>query len=137
MLKLNKNIVKDIFNVAFKIPELREHLSNKINFFKQSEFVFNLYGVPIEELIEDALINFCTNNIVIYSNPIADPLSIDFVRFFKDNIDFGYLSRSRYLSEDIVREFYNQLDIKYILTRYTGHYFNLSENFIATIKTFG
>ena len=56
-------------------------------------------------------------------------LSEDFIREFKDNLNWNYISRNQKLSEDFIREFQDKVNWKYISEKQT-----LSKDFIREFQ---
>jgi hypothetical protein len=64
-----------------------------------------------------------------YDTEFDPTLSKDFIREFKDKVDWYYISRHQKLSEDFIREFKDKIDWENI-----SEYQKLSEGFIREFK---
>ena len=71
--------------------------------------------------------NFNWNNPILYS--CDNNLSEEFIREFKDKVDWEYISISQMLSEDFIKEFQNKVDWTYI-----SECQQLSEDFIKEFQ---
>jgi phosphoribosylanthranilate isomerase len=99
------------------------------NISKEIEDICKLYNIKFDPTLSEDFIRKFKNKVNWHNISIHQKLSEDFIREFKDEIDWYYISMYQKLSESLIREFKDEVNWYYI-----SRHQKLSENFIKKFK---